>query len=293
MEELGVLAVNEVFRVIDLTGVLLNGILGGKLARSKRFDAVGFVILAIMSAMGGGIVRDVMLQQGPPIALTDPFYISTALVGAGIAFLWKLENRFWVVALILADGIVLGSWAATGAAKTMSAGFGIMPALMLGITTAVGGGMIRDVTAGNVPQVFGGNNLYATPALVSAGVMVTLYSLGLPTLGMITATVVGSSFTVLAHWRKWQLPTHSDWSLSITPTQLKNILARRPVLPGREDGAELPDALTAIKEEMDEVDAADAKAADGQRARDAGSQPADGNAAKNGEKSGDENEPNP
>ncbi len=227
MNELDGVVVNDVYRVIDLTGVLLNGILGGKLARTKRFDAVGFVILAIMSAMGGGIVRDVMLQAGAPVAITDPLYISTALVGAAIAFLWKLNSRFWVVALIVADGVVLGCWAATGAMKTMSVGFGVMPALLLGITTAVGGGMIRDVTAGNVPMVFGGNNLYATPALVSAGIMVLLYSLGQPTWGMIFATVVGSSFTVLAHWRKWQLPVHSDWSLSLTSSQLRAMLAAR------------------------------------------------------------------
>ena len=218
--------VNDIFRFIDLTGVLLNGILGGKLARTKHFDAVGFVILAIMSAMGGGIVRDVMLQHGPPVALTDPLYISTALVGAGIAFFWKLSSRFWRIALIIADGTVLGCWAATGAMKTLALGFGIMPALLLGITTAVGGGMIRDVTAGNVPMVFGGNNLYATPALVSAAIMVLLYTLGSPTWGMILATVVGSSFTVVAHWRKWQLPVHSDWSLAETPAQLKARLAQ-------------------------------------------------------------------
>ena len=219
--------VNDIFRVIDLTGVLLNGILGGKLARTKHFDAVGFVILAIMSAMGGGIVRDVMLQHGPPVALTDPLYISTALVGAGIAFFWKLSSRFWRIALIIADGTVLGCWAATGAMKTLALGFGIMPALLLGITTAVGGGMIRDGTAGNVPMVFGGNNLYAPPALVSAAIMVLLYSLGSPTWGMILATVVGSSFTVVAHWRKWQLPVHSDWSLAETPAQLKARLELR------------------------------------------------------------------
>ena len=219
--------VNDIFRVIDLTGVLLNGILGGKLARTKHFDAVGFVILAIMSAMGGGIVRDVMLQHGPPVALTDPLYISPALVGAVIAFFWKLSSRFWGIALIIADGTVLGCWAATGAMKTLALGFGVMPALLLGITTAVGGGMIRDVTAGNVPMVFGGNNLYATPALVSAAIMVLLYTLGSPTWGMILATVVGSSFTVVAHWRKWQLPVHSDWSLAETPAQLKARLAQR------------------------------------------------------------------
>lgn len=251
LAEIHGIAVNDVFRVIDLTGVLLNGILGGKLARSKHFDAVGFIILAIMSAMAGGIVRDVMLQHGPPVAITDPLYISTALVGAGVAFLWKLQSRFWRVALIVADGVVLGCWAATGAMKTLSFGFGIMPALLLGITTAVGGGMIRDVTAGNVPTVFGGNNLYATPALVSAGIMVALYSFGHPTAGMIVATVVGSSFTVLAHWRKWQLPVHSDWSLSLTPAQLKRLLATRSGLPSR--GPNPPDGLAGLKAELNDL----------------------------------------
>lgn len=257
MEEVESILSIEVFRVIDLTGVLLNGVLGGKLARSKHFDAVGFVILAIMSAMGGGIVRDVMLQAGPPVALTDPFYISTALVGAAIAFLWKMDSKFWAVALLLADGIVLGSWAATGAMKTLALGFGVMPAIMLGITTAVGGGMIRDVTAGKVPMVFGGNNLYATPAFVSALVMVIFYVYGYPVIGMIAATVIGSSFTVIAHWRNWQLPVTSDWSLSITPRQLRRLLATRPGFPSK--GPNPADGLQGLKEEMDEVDQASPK----------------------------------
>lgn len=237
MHDISSVAVNDVFRVIDLTGVLLNGILGGRLARQKRFDAVGFVILAIISAMAGGIIRDVMLQQGAPVAITDPLYIITALAGATIAFLWRLSGRFWVIALIIADGTALGCWAATGAMKTMAAGFGVMPAILLGITSAVGGGMIRDVTAGNVPMVFGGNNLYATPAMVSAAIMAGLYLAGLPMIGMIVATVVGSSFTVLAHWRKWQLPVHTDWSLSITPDQLRRLLATRTGLSKPSRGA--------------------------------------------------------
>ncbi|MSS84436.1 trimeric intracellular cation channel family protein [Actinomycetaceae bacterium WB03_NA08] len=240
-----------VFRVIDLTGVGLNGVLGGKLAREKRFDAVGFVVLAIMSAMGGGIIRDVMLQAGPPVALTDPLYIGTALVGASVAFLWRLNNRFWRVALVIMDGTVLGCWAATGAMKTLSLGFGVMPALLLGITTAVGGGMIRDVSAGNVPTVFGGNNLYATPAFVSAGIMVALFYTGHPMWGMVAATLVGSAFTVVAHWRRWQLPVHNDWSLSLTPAQLKRLLSMRTGA-ARGSHADRDEELRKLREELDD-----------------------------------------
>lgn len=217
----------DLFRVIDLTGVLLNGILGGRLARLKRFDAVGFSVLAVMSALGGGMVRDVMLQMGPPVALTDPWYLATALVGAGIAMLWKLDSRPWRIALVIADGTVLGCWAATGALKTLSAGLGIMPALMLGIMTAVGGGMIRDVSAGNVPQVFGGNNLYATPALVSAAIMVSFSLADANMVGMLVATLVGSGFTVVAHRRGWQLPQNPEWTLSLTSSQLRRLWASR------------------------------------------------------------------
>lgn len=217
----------DLFRGIDLVGVLLNGVLGGRLARTKHFDAVGFAVLAVMSALGGGMVRDTLLQQGPPAALTDPWYLATALVGATIALLWKLESRPWRVVLILADGTVLGCWAATGALKTLQAGFGVMPALLLGIITAVGGGMIRDVSAGNVPQVFGGNNLYATPALVSAGIMVAFAEAGEATVGILGATIVGSAFTAVAHRRRWQLPQDPEWTLTLTASQLRHLMPHR------------------------------------------------------------------
>ncbi len=217
----------DLFRFIDLTGVFLNGIIGGRLARQKRFDAVGFAVLAIMSALGGGMVRDTLLQAGPPVALTDPYYLGTALVGALIAFLWKLDSRLASRMIVVADGIVLGTWAATGAGKTLALGFGIMPAIMLGMITAGGGGMIRDVSAGNVPMVFGGNNLYATPAAVASVVMVIFSFQDLQMLGMLAATIVGSSFTVVAHWRKWQLPTNADWTLTLTSTQLAQLVRHR------------------------------------------------------------------
>lgn len=225
----------DIFRGVDLLGVLLNGILGGRLARQKRFDAVGFAVLAIMSALAGGMVRDTLLQAGPPVALTDPFYLGTALLGAAIAMLWRFDSRGWVIAMVIADGAVLGTWAATGAQKTLAAGFGIAPAILLGLITAVGGGMIRDISAGNVPQVFGGNNLYATPAIVSATIMVGFYQAGWAVLGMLVATIVGTAFTGVSHFRGWQLPQHDDWTLTLTAGQLKRLLRGQPLTVAQQD----------------------------------------------------------
>lgn len=196
----------DVFRGIDLLGVLLNGVLGGTIARRKRFDLVGFAILAIVSALGGGMLRDTLLQAGPPVALTDPYYLGTALVGAVVAFLLPLHGRWWNRVFVLADGVVLGCWAATGATKALAAGLGVLPAVLLGVTTAVGGGMIRDVVVGEVPAILGGNTLYATSAVLASVAMILLHGAGQETVGMLVAIVVGAGVSVLARWRQWVLP---------------------------------------------------------------------------------------
>ena len=154
----------EVFRAIDLMGVLLNGILGGKVARERNFDAVG---------------------------------------------------------------MVLGCWSATGAIKTLDAGFAIMPAILMGIMTAIGGGMVRDISAGLVPRVFGGNNLYATPAFACSLVTVIFWYMGQPVLGMGASIIVGLVFTGMAHWRRWKLPQTREWTITLTYSQLKALRGGR------------------------------------------------------------------
>ena len=100
----------EVFRAIDLMGVLLNGILGGKVARERNFDAVGFCILAIMTALAGGMIRDLLLttRTGAPVAITDPYYLWFAIIGALVAMAFRMDSRVWSVLLVIADGMVLG-----------------------------------------------------------------------------------------------------------------------------------------------------------------------------------------
>ncbi|MFC4554876.1 trimeric intracellular cation channel family protein [Georgenia faecalis] len=217
----------DLFRVLDLVGVFVNGALGGIIARRKRFDIVGFGILAIVSALGGGMLRDTLLQAGTPVALTDPFYLGTALAGAVVAYLVRLDNRWWSRTFIVADALVLGCWAATGAGKALSVGLGLTPAILLGVITAVGGGMIRDISVGQVPAVFGGNTLYATAAIAAAAVMVAFERAGYFDAGMLVATVVGAGLCILARWRNWRLPQHGDWSITMSSSQLRKLVKFR------------------------------------------------------------------
>ena len=204
-------ALPNTFRALDLCGVLLNGILGGLIARRKNYDMVGFVVLAMLTATAGGILRDVMIQAGPPYALTDPYYLYTACAGALIAWRVPMRSRLARRFLIGADAVVLGTWAATGASKALANGLGIMPALLLGCLTAVGGSMIRDVSVGETPAVFGGNKLYAVPALCAAATDVVLVLSGAPeAYGMLAATLVGAGTCLLAYLRSWRLPVMEE-----------------------------------------------------------------------------------
>jgi uncharacterized membrane protein YeiH len=203
--------VNDLFTGIDLTGVLANAILGGVVARSERLHPVGFIALAILSGLGGGLIRDTLLQHGTPVALTRPAYIPTALLGAAIAFFVPVKGQLWNRAFPFIDALALGCWAATGAIRTLADGLGWLPALLLGTITAVGGGMTRDIFLRRVPQIFAGGNLYTTAAVLASAVAVAFYGVGDSAIGLGLATVTGAGVTLLARWRGWALPQAPAW----------------------------------------------------------------------------------
>lgn len=204
--------VTDLFRALDLTGVFANAVLGGVIARRARLDPVGFLVLAVLSGLGGGIIRDTLLQRGTPIALTDYSYMVTAFVGAALAFAVRVEGRWWNRIWPVVDAFALGCWAAAGAQKTLDAGLGWLPAVLLGTITAVGGGAVRDMVMRQIPAVLGGNTLYATCAALASGVLIILYDQGLETVGSLAGLVVGAGLCLLARWRGWILPDADSWS---------------------------------------------------------------------------------
>ncbi len=206
--------VTELFRSLDLSGVFANAVLGGVIARRMKLDPVGFVVLAVLSGLGGGLIRDTLLQHGTPIALTDYAYLLTAVAGAALAYLLRVEGRVWNRVWPVVDALALGCWAATGAQKTLAVGLGWLPAVLLGTITAVGGGAVRDVVLRQLPAILGGNTLYATCAALASGALVLLDYRGYPTAGSLTALVLGAGLCLLARWRGWILPSADAWSPS-------------------------------------------------------------------------------
>ena len=191
---------------LDLAGVAANALLGAVKARKRQLDLFGITVVAIASGLAGGIIRDVLLQRGPPLALVHPVYLATALGGAAPVFLLANRERLWQHAYLYIDAIALGCWAATGAEITLVSGLGWLAAVFLGTLTAVAGSITRDVLLREVPHVFGGNTLYATCAVVASTVLVIVAETGHPAAGTIAATLTGAGLRLLAVRLGWRLP---------------------------------------------------------------------------------------
>ena len=195
------------YQTLDLIGVVLNGAIGGSIARQRNFDIIGFAFLALFSALGGGMLRDTLMQRGTPAAIAEPMYMGMAILGGLLAMVIHLKGRAWELFRVHGDAIILGVWAVTGTTKALTYGMPWASAMFMGMLTAVGGGMIRDIATGSIPSIFGGNTLYATPAIFSSAIMVGFHAAGHDAVGMIVATTLGAGFAILAYWRGGVLPT--------------------------------------------------------------------------------------
>jgi uncharacterized membrane protein YeiH len=170
--------------LLDFLGIGIASAGGALHARQHRryaYDIIGAFGLALASGLGGGIARDVLLGHGPPLALVDVRYLYTALAGAAVALLFG--GSFGVRTqrvMLLIDAAAISLFAVAGTTRAESFGLTWLPAIMLGITTAVGGGSLRDVLSGTTPKVFERGNFYAIVALVAAISYLVLERFDLP-----------------------------------------------------------------------------------------------------------------
>ena len=163
---------------LDLTGTFVfavNGALTG--LEAARLDIVGMVALGMVTAVGGGIVRDILIGAVPPAAFNYWPYLAVAAGGALLAFFFSRGLRRFTLPIDFLDAAGLSLFCVTGATKSLQYGLGAAPAVILGAVTGVGGGTIRDVLVRRVPAVLT-SSLYAIPALVGAALAVTAVRTG-------------------------------------------------------------------------------------------------------------------
>ncbi|MHA6627170.1 trimeric intracellular cation channel family protein [Pseudonocardia sichuanensis] len=162
-------ALTPVLQVLDLVGVFAFATSGALVAVRRDFDLVGMVVLAGVTALGGGIVRDLVIGAVPPAAFTEPGYVVVPAVAVLLTFVaHRLVERLGRAVLVL-DAVGLGLFSVAGALKALAHGLGPVQAVVLGVVTAIGGGILRDVVAGEPPAVLRRDSeLYAVPAALAA-----------------------------------------------------------------------------------------------------------------------------
>lgn len=195
-----------VLTLLDLLGIFVFALSGGLVAVRKDLDVFGVLVLAGITGLGGGFLRDLLIGAVPPASLEDWRCLMVPVAAGLVTFrfhpaLGRMERLVTVF-----DAAGLGLFCVTGALKAVAFGLGPVPAALMGMLTGIGGGMLRDLLAGRVPVVFRGE-LYATPALVGAGLAVAGVEASLPAAAVaLPAAAVCIGWRLLAVWRGWNAP---------------------------------------------------------------------------------------
>lgn len=192
---------------LDLVGVFVFALSGALAAVRARLDLFGVVVVATVTALGGGIVRDTLLAQNPPYALRHWPYLVVPVVAAAVVFGWHPHVARLRKLVLVLDAAGLGLFTVTATQNSLQTGLGVAAASMIGVTTGIGGGVIRDVLLRQIPVVLQ-REIYAVAALMGAGLVClgsAMHQLHAPWL-IATAAVV-FAVRMLALVRHWSAPT--------------------------------------------------------------------------------------
>ncbi|TGN81748.1 trimeric intracellular cation channel family protein [Streptomyces bauhiniae] len=196
----------SVQHTLDVIGIFVFAISGALLAVRKNFDVFGMAVLAEVTALGGGLFRDLIIGAVPPAAFTDLGFFVTPLLATVVVFFLHPHVERIQAAVLVFDAAGLGLFCVTGTTKAYSHGLGLTASATLGLATAVGGGVLRDVLANEVPSLLRWDrDLYAVPAIVGATMVVLCIrfdALTSVTSGLAAATAfVLRLLAMKFHWR--------------------------------------------------------------------------------------------
>jgi uncharacterized membrane protein YeiH len=160
---------------LDLAASFFCALTGALAAVQKRYDLVGLFVLALVTGVGGALLRDgIFLQAGPPAVVQDGRYLLAVIGAAAVTAVFARHLHRLRAPFVVADAIALGFYAVVGAQKTLAAGLPAVAAVLVGVVNAVGGGILRDVLVREEPLIFRPSELYAMAALAGSGLFVLL-----------------------------------------------------------------------------------------------------------------------
>jgi len=198
---------HTIYYFLDLAGTLAFALSGATAARQRGLDLFGICAIAFTVACGGGIIRDLCIGAIPPAGLTNWYYLVAAIVASALTVgLFPLVQRL-NHPVIFFDAVGLSLFAVTGAQKALSYGFNAEVAILLGITTAVGGGVLRDVLLNRVPVILR-KEIYASAAMIGSVLVVLGNHLNLSSDWVAVFSII-TCFTlrILALRYQWNLPS--------------------------------------------------------------------------------------
>ena len=192
--------------VLDLAGTFVFALSGASAGIRHRLDLFGVLVLSFAAANSGGIARDVLIGAVPPPAIADWRYLAVSAAAGLVTFYWHpFVDRMRSPVLVF-DAAGLALFAVAGTFKALSYGLGPVPAVLLGVLTGTGGGMVRDVLVSEVPAVLRAE-IYAVAALAGGSVVALGHLLALPSpasIGAGAALCFGLRYVAIR--RGWQLP---------------------------------------------------------------------------------------
>jgi len=208
----------NLIHLLDIMGTFAFAVSGAFRAVKYELDVLGLTTLAVVTGIGGGITRDLLLGTTPPMVLVDQTYVLACLMGAALVFLMapKIAQRWDFV--MIADAVGLSVFTAIGADKAESCGAVPLTVMLMGTITACGGGVIRDLLVVEIPAVLK-KDFYATAALIGSACFVFLGWFGVGTGRRFACTIIITLFLrILAIKYRMHLPRVE--SLPASPSQL-------------------------------------------------------------------------
>lgn len=193
--------------LLDFIGTFAFAISGAVVAVRNRLDLFGVLVLSFAAATAGGIMRDVLLDATPPTSLVDWRYLAVSSAAGLLTFFRHTDVERMRNPVQFFDAAGLGLFAVLGTSKALAAGLGPVGAVMIGVLTGVGGGVVRDMLVAQIPNVLRRHELYAVTAMAAALVVVGGEALQLPAAPVaVSGAILCFGLRLLAIRRGWKLP---------------------------------------------------------------------------------------